>query len=185
MFLKRGLTLSLVLSLIWAACAGVRGPVEPSIAVEPAAGTAGTEVVVTGEGFPAGVEIDVRLGPPDVGASPEAYATAITTEHGGFVTSFVMPSMWPDETPIAEGELLIIALVSDGSVKATAPYDYRPPPSPTPELRLDPPNGKPGQRLVVTGTNFWPGPSSSTWPASNPRSDLDHVCCRSTRGTSA
>lgn len=124
--LKRGFALSLLVLLALTACPGVVTPLEPSVTVEPTSGAAGTEVVVTGEGFPANIEIDVRLGPPDVGASPEAYAVTTTTETGAFVTSFVLPARWPNATPIIEEELLIIALIPDGSVKATAPFDYEP-----------------------------------------------------------
>lgn len=123
----------LALAVWLAACGGATGPVEPSIMVEPAAGAAGTEVTVAGDGFPAGLVINIRLGPPDVGATPLAYATATATEDGTFVTSFVLPAFWPDETPIVEGELLIIALVPDGSVKATAPFGFGSPPSAVPD----------------------------------------------------
>ena len=121
---------------VWlAACCRTTGPVEPAITVDPVAGAAGTEVTVSGHGFPSGLEINIRLGPPDVGASPLAYATTTTTTDGAFVTSFVLPATWPDETPIVEGELLIIALIPDGSVKATAPFAYGPPLSRAPDSR--------------------------------------------------
>ena len=159
--LKRSLTLILVTMAPvlagMAACSGLATPVEASIVVDPASGGAGTEITVTGEGFPAGVEINIRLGPPEMGASPEAYATATTAESGRFVTAFALPDMWPDGTAILQENLLIIALIPDGSVRATAPLAYQPSLFPTPELTLDPPNGEPGQRVVVTGAHFQPG----------------------------
>lgn len=144
-----------------AACAGAGAPPTPRIAVDPAGGGPGTVVSITGEGFPAGVEIVIRLGPPDVGASPEAYATTMTMANGSFVTSLALPETWPDETSIVEGELLIIALTPDGSMKATVPFDYRPPLNPAPELTLDPANGEPGERVEVMGVKFPPGTSIS------------------------
>lgn len=150
--LKRGFALSLVALLAVTACNGIVAPQEASVAVDPTSGAAGTEVIVIGEGFPANIEINIRLGPPEVGASPEAYATTITTETGAFVTAFAIPDKWPDETPIVDEELLIIALIPDGSVKATVPFDYQP--SLAPEITLTPPNGNPGQRVVVRGANF-------------------------------
>jgi len=161
MLRKSGLALILWLLAWLAACGGAGVPLTPAIAVDPTGGGPGTVVTITGEEFPAGVEINIRLGPPDVGASPEAYATTMTLENGSFVTSLVLPGTWPDETPIVEEELLIIALIPDGSVKATAPFDYRPPFNPAPELTLDPTNGEPGERVAVTGENFPPGTAIS------------------------
>ncbi|MDX1689075.1 MAG: hypothetical protein R3248_13920 [Candidatus Promineifilaceae bacterium] len=161
MSLKRVFVLSLVsilaLAVVLTACGGVTAPVEPAIVVEPTSGGAGTEVVVSGEGFPAEVEISIRLGPPDVGASPLAYATTTTTERGVFATSFVLPERWPDEAPIVEEELLIIALIADGSVKATARFDYEPLRTPAPDVILNPENGEPGERVEIVGANFLPG----------------------------
>lgn len=153
-FLKRGFALGLVPLLAATACNGIVAPPEASVAVDPTSGAAGTEVIVTGEGFPANIEINIRLGPPEMGASPEAYANTMTTENGAFVTAFAIPNKWPDETPIVEEELLIIALIPDGSVKATASFDYQPTLGLAPEIALTPPNGKPGQRVVVRGVNF-------------------------------
>lgn len=162
--------LILMLAAWLAACAGGATPPTPSIEVEPTSGLAGTDITVTGKGFPAGVEISIRLGPPGVGASPEAYAVATTTGRGAFVTAFVLPEMWPDGTPIVEEALLIIALTSDGSVKATASFNYRAPLNPTPEFALDPANGEPGQHVVVTGANF-PSSAPMTLHLSSPASD--------------
>ncbi len=165
MRLKRMFVLSLVwimaLAVVLAACGGVAAPVEPSIVVEPTSGGAGTEVAVSGEGFPAGVEISIRLGPPDVGASPLAYATTTATEKGVFFTSFILPEKWPDEVAIVEEELLIIALIADGSVKATARFDYQPLPTPAPDMILNPENGGAGERVTVVGVNFPPGTAIS------------------------
>lgn len=160
-FFRRWLASSVLLIVAWtaalAACGGAAAPAQPSLTVDPTAGGAGTVVTVTGEGFPAGAAINIRLGPPDVGASPEAYGMAVATEEGAFVASFVVPETWPDGRPIVEEALLIIALIPDGSVKATAPFEYRPAHSPAPQLALDPPNGEPGQRLAVIGAHFRPG----------------------------
>jgi len=175
---KRWLALSLVLivalAVALAACGGVAAPAEPSITLEPTSGAPGIEVAVTGEGFPVAVEINIRLGPPDVGASPEAYATTLTTESGGFSTSFILPETWPDGNAITEKELLVIALLPDGSVKATAPFDYQPLTSPAPELTLNPANGEAGARVTVTGANFPPNTTISL-RLSTPTSEREPV----------
>jgi hypothetical protein len=38
----------------------------------------------------------------------------------------MMPTHWPDGTPIAETVLVVVVLNEDGSVKATAPFSYIP-----------------------------------------------------------
>lgn len=67
----------------------------------------------------------VRLGPPDVGATPKAYASAVSGDDGRFVLSFIIPEQWPDGQPIVEPELLVIVLNTDGNLKASAPFQFQ------------------------------------------------------------
>lgn len=138
LFNARALLLALLLLVGAPACAfGAGAPSEPTIVLEPREGGAGTKVTVRGSGFPAHMELDIRLGPPDVGASPQAYAVTSTGADGSFATSFILPNAWPDGRLIDQETLLVIALNSDGSVKATAPFTFRS--SSNPET-----TGKPG-----------------------------------------
>jgi len=61
-----------------------------------------------------------------VGATPLSYGDADTDASGHFTLSFIMPSHWPDGTPITETNLVVVALNQDGSAKATAAFDYLP-----------------------------------------------------------
>ena len=87
---------------------------------------------MSGSGFPAELQLSVRLGPPSVGATPLSYGDVTTDADGRFTLSFVMPSHWPDGTPIIETELVVVVLNGDGSIRADAPFAYLPSPLSTP-----------------------------------------------------
>jgi hypothetical protein len=97
---------------------------QPLIVLDPARGGPGTAVAVSGSGFPAATRVSVRLGPPSVGATPLSYGDAEADASGCFALSFTLPSHWPDGTPLAESELVVVVLNQDGSIKATAAFDY-------------------------------------------------------------
>lgn len=119
--------ISLLLFLLLQGCTlGARLPSQPEIVVEPAGGGPFQAVTVRGSHFPPDADVSIRLGPPDVGAAPHAYSLARSDGAGGFTASFRIPQFWPDGRLILEQELLIIALNEDGSVRATAPFTYRP-----------------------------------------------------------
>ena len=99
---------------------------EPIIVLDPIAGGPGTVVAVAGSGFPTETQVHARLGPPSVGATPQSYGDATTDADGSFALSFSMPAHWPDGTPIAETDLIVVVLNQDGSAKATAPFGYIP-----------------------------------------------------------
>jgi hypothetical protein len=111
------------------ACAAPVAWSQPSIVLSPTFGGPGTLVTVTGSGFPVDTQVHTRLGPPSVGATPQSYGAAVAGTSGAFVLAFTMPGHWPDGTPIAEQELIVVVLNEDGSVKATAPFNYFSPPS--------------------------------------------------------
>lgn len=98
----------------------------PALVLIPAAGGPGSTIQVNGSHFPAGTEVQVRLGPPAVGATPRAYATAVADGQGAFSLLLNLPTAWPDGIPITQQELLVVALNEDGTIQATAPLVYRP-----------------------------------------------------------
>lgn len=98
----------------------------PTISLNPQSGGLNTAVNVFGQNFPAGTPIMIRLGPPDVGATPFSYGSAVADVNGRFVVSFLLPDRWPDNAPITETNLTVIAINEDGSLKATAPFAYQP-----------------------------------------------------------
>jgi hypothetical protein len=99
----------------------------PIIVLDPVAGGPGTSVAVRGSGFPAQIQVSVRLGPPSIGATPLSYGDATTDAEGTFYLAFTMPLQWPDGTLITETDLVVVALNEDGSIKAIAPFGYIPP----------------------------------------------------------
>jgi hypothetical protein len=122
---------------IWlVACSedGVTPSSEPTISINPQAGGANTQVVVSGFDFPAGTAATIRIGPPDVGATPQTYGSAIAAEDGRFIIYFLMPDRWPDGQPIIETDLMVIALNEDGGLKATAPFEFQPDPTINPNV---------------------------------------------------
>jgi hypothetical protein len=100
---------------------------EPIIVLDPNVGGPGTSITVSGSGFPPGIELRVRLGPPSVGASPLSYGEATADAEGRFSLAFTMPLQWPDGTLVVDTDLVVVVLNEDGSVKATAPFGYIPP----------------------------------------------------------
>jgi hypothetical protein len=128
----------------------------PSITINPDFGGANTRVLITGSGFPPNTALSLRLGPPDVGATPQSYGQAIADSYGVFSLMFFMPDHWPDDTPITETELVIVIINEDGSIKATAPFEFQPAGAAQPQLQLRPVNGAPGQQVTVIGEHFPP-----------------------------
>ncbi len=115
-----------IVAVLLAFCTPGTELAEPSIELEPAAGGPGTAVTIAGVDFPAGTAVSVRLGPPDVGASPQSYGEAVTNEVGVFDLAFVMPAEWPDGTSIDQETLTVAIINEDASVKATAFFAFQP-----------------------------------------------------------
>jgi hypothetical protein len=112
--------------LALAACETTIPPIEsPGISVDPESGGPGTIVLITGHGFPAHTPVEIRLGPPDVGATPQSYAETISNIDGEFELSFTMPAEWPDGSPILIEEMVIAAINNDASIKSTIPFRYQ------------------------------------------------------------
>jgi len=103
------------------------GESQAIILLEPAEGGPDTPVAVMGSGFPAGIELLVHLGMPEMDFGPEAYGAVSTDEAGDFNITFALPGQWPDGTPIIEEQLVIVVATQDRSILATAPFTYQPP----------------------------------------------------------
>jgi hypothetical protein len=124
---KLAAPLILIGGLILSACNefGSGSQLQPSISINPQSGGSNTEIVVTGFNYPPETTISIRLGPPDVGATPHTYGSAVVEEDGRFNITFIIPNQWPDGRPILDEELMVIALNEDGSLKAIATYDFQ------------------------------------------------------------
>jgi len=89
------------------AAAPTRPSGRPTAAVEPKSGPPGTQVTVTGTGWPAGVLVDVTaVLPPGVTAPP--YATVTTDGSGSFIAQFRLEKR-PDGADLQVGRFDLIA----------------------------------------------------------------------------
>jgi len=160
-------TLTLIAMAILTACLVSDDLASPAIQLKPVSGGPDTRVSVTGEGFPAKAALSVRLGPPDVGATPQSYGEVVADTEGRFTLTFPMPGQWPDGTPITAQPLIVVVINEDGSVKATAPFRFQ-----FATLSLDPARGVPGQPIQVSGQGF-PGGASIALRLGVPDAGLD------------
>lgn len=86
----------------------------PTASVEPRSGPPGSEVTVTGSGWPAGVSVDVT-GTLPTGVSAPPYATVVTDGSGAFVAHFRLEKT-PDGTDLQTGRYNLIARTSSAAV---------------------------------------------------------------------
>ncbi|HYO49884.1 MAG TPA: Gmad2 immunoglobulin-like domain-containing protein [Chloroflexia bacterium] len=98
--------------------------VQPSIHLAPGNGKGGTVVVVSGEGFPAGGDVEVRLGGLQTGATQQVYATTQADKMGAITASFTMPERWPNGDSIVQPQVVVLASTPDLVTKASAVFEY-------------------------------------------------------------
>jgi hypothetical protein len=108
----------------------VRGN-QPNIRISPSRGRSGTEVTVVGGGFPAGSQVQIRLGGQNSGTGSEVYAETEAGQHGNIQASFIMPDKWPNGEAITLDKVVIVASTPDFVNKATAQYSLDTGPTPT------------------------------------------------------
>lgn len=98
--------------------------VQPSIRLAPDSGKAGTEVVVSGEGFPAGGDVEIRLGGLQTSATQQVYATTQADNMGAIKASFTIPERWPNGDTIVQPQVVVLASTPDLVTKASAIFEY-------------------------------------------------------------
>ncbi len=144
----------------------------PSIDIRPGQADPGTNMTVSGGGFPAMTTINLYLGALDrqVGGEGEyVYATTVTDRNGNYSMAFKAPATWPDGSPITEDRLVAMAATRDFSVQISATFRYTPAPAPTgtlpptatpttpaqsPSAAVNPSSGDEGTRVRVSGGGF-------------------------------
>lgn len=144
--------------------------VQPSANVQPSAGGPGTNVVVSGGGFPLNTTVNVHLGAlvgvRSAATEPTTYASTTTDRTGSYSVMFTLPATWPDGSPITDGKLVILVATDDFSAQASAVLDYTAAPptnTPTPEPPTATPTGT--QPPTATPTNT---PQPTATPATPP-----------------
>lgn len=104
-------------------------PTEPTISINPTAGSAGTQVTLVCSGFPANARLKVYVGLPDAATGTQSYVGGMTDANGSAAMAFVMPGQWLDGRFITEDKLAITVATEDSATSATAEFAYTPPPS--------------------------------------------------------
>jgi hypothetical protein len=90
----------------------------PSAIVEPKSGPPGSEITVTGAGWPSGVLVDLT-GTVPTGVKAPPYATVVTDGSGGFVAHFRLEKT-ADGSDLAVGRYDLIARAA--SVQVDIPF---------------------------------------------------------------
>lgn len=100
----------------------------PTVSVNPRSGPPGTEITISGSGWPAGVVVTLTGERPDA----EAYTTVLTDQSGSFRKSFFIEKK-PDGSSLETGRFDLIAVT--GSTRVQIPFLVevrRPVPGPGP-----------------------------------------------------
>ncbi len=144
----------------------------PSIDIRPGQADPGTNMTVSGGGFPAMTTVNLYLGALDrqIGGEGEyVYATTVTDRNGNYSMAFRAPATWPDGSPITEDRLVALAATRDFSVQISATFRYTPAPPPTgtlpptatpttpaqsPSAAVNPSSGAEGTSVRVSGGGF-------------------------------
>jgi LPXTG-motif cell wall-anchored protein len=126
---------------------------DPTLTVEPSAAYPGDTVSVVGQGFPAGVPVEVQL--RDAEGNPVGDPITVTPDEScGFITDLTVPE---DAEP---GDHVVEAVPEDGSEGAEAPLEIlapgtNPPGECTdPAITADPTMVEAGAEVMITGTGF-------------------------------
>ncbi len=128
---------------------------EPVLILSPIAGEPGDRITVTGQGFPTGLDVQLRLGLPQTGLNNHALTRVVVDEHGAFATALELPVVWPGSgQPIVESELVVAAVEEGAGTLATATFLNM---AALPVLAVNPSAGVAGQRVEVRGLGFEPG----------------------------
>ncbi|MCB0187278.1 MAG: hypothetical protein KDE31_23585, partial [Caldilineaceae bacterium] len=148
-----------------------------AVTVEPAAGTAGTTIMLTATGFPANTQVDLYLAglirASAAAERPQSYATATTDANGNATLSFVLPSTWPSGEPLLTGDLVMLVATQDFAVRANTTFSYTAPTVPTPTSTALPTLPPAPTKTATPVPIPSPTPTNTPTPALNPFVDAD------------
>lgn len=100
--------------------------VQPSLIVRPGGGSPGSQVLVTGQGFPANTPVRIDLALEGGSPSFPNIASDSTNFRGVFRATFALPGDWSGGTATLPGRVIITATTADGSVRASTGFDLAP-----------------------------------------------------------
>jgi hypothetical protein len=134
---------------------------EPYADVVPAQGPTGTQVRVTGGGFPANTTVNLYLAglvqaSAEQMTSAEVRASATTNGDGNYSMDFTIPSTWPDGSAVEPGRLSLLVATQDFGVEASAVFEVTSAPASggNPSAQVSPSSGGEGTRVTVSGGGF-------------------------------
>ncbi|MBI5931503.1 MAG: SH3 domain-containing protein [Chloroflexi bacterium] len=125
----------------------------PVVVISPNTGPSGTNITVSGSGYPPSVSVSVRLAITSTDFLTTPYVTAVTSTSGTFATSFIMPSKWPDNSTITQTNLQVVALVDGTSYVDSEAFTYQPAVS-TAVITINPTSASASTDISVSGSNF-------------------------------
>jgi uncharacterized protein YraI len=128
---------------------------KPNVTVNPDAGGPGTQVGVSGGGFPPNSTLFVYLGGVvrASSASAQPIASVLSDGNGNFGTFFVMPQRWPNGDSIETGKLAVLVATGDFGVEAGSTFDFFKTPA-NASIKIDPSFGGAGTGVTVRGSGF-------------------------------
>lgn len=125
---QRDQSASVPVKLVPESASGDAGTATTNTAVihlNPDRGGAGKQVLIAGENFPAGADVEIHLGGLNTGATEHVYATFRSDAGGAIRGTFVMPEFWPNGEKILVSQVVVLANTPDFLYKATAEFNYQ------------------------------------------------------------
>jgi len=160
------LLLSLLLALALAACEDTAvhttppAPSDsagaPALTIDPPTVGPNTPITVSGQGFPAGVVVELTVQRATEGFTADPLGQGQTDAAGNVTIEAQVPALWLDGTPLNGPELTLELATEDGDVRgvATVPFEGE---ELVNFLSIIPAGGAPGQEVQLQGIGFEPG----------------------------
>ncbi len=128
----------------------------PTITVDPPTVGPNTAVTVTGQGFPAGVVVELTVQRITESFTADPLGQGQTDDAGNVTIEAQVPALWLDGTPLNGPDLTLELATEDGDVRgvATVPFEGE---ALVNFLVIIPASGAPGQEVQLQGVGFEPG----------------------------
>ncbi len=128
----------------------------PYAAVNPGSGGPGTQITISGGGFPGNTLLYVYFGEvmrASAADDTQPLASVRTDGNGNYSTTFAFPEKWPDGRTIESGKIVFLVATGDYGLEATTTFDYFRTPV-NPAVELSPSSGGAGTSVTVKGSGY-------------------------------
>ena len=128
----------------------------PTLTIDPPTIGPNTPITVTGQGFPAGVVVELTVQRITESFTADPLGQGQTDDAGNVTIEAQVPALWLDGTPLNGPELTLELATEDGDVRgvATVPFEGE---ALVNFLAIIPASGAPGQEVQLQGIGFEPG----------------------------